>query len=188
VEEEEEEGGIAVGGGNLWEIGGNLGGNLGKIGGDLGEIPDPAWENLQPLTVDLWRAILQRLRADVLARAACVCRLWRSIAADPMVLSGLFRESWKLSRVFGRPMSTSFWSDAGLGRFAISHPVTRWDSIASLAVKYQVHVSPPLAPRSRHVGISILALSSLRDVETLEDVQSYKRSFLPLKWREYDSF
>ncbi|MCO5554215.1 hypothetical protein L7F22_007743 [Adiantum nelumboides] len=43
--------------------------------------------------------------------------------------------------VVGRPLSTSFWRDANLSRFAISHVVQRWDTVASLAVKYEVHVT-----------------------------------------------
>ncbi|KAI5084886.1 hypothetical protein GOP47_0001055 [Adiantum capillus-veneris] len=92
------------------------------------------------LTADLWRAILQKLPIDSLARAACVCRLWHCIAGDPLVLSNRLKEAWKFAEVVGRPLSTSFWRDANLSRFAISHVVQRWDTVASLAVKYEVHV------------------------------------------------
>eukprot|EP00250_Pteridium_aquilinum_P004380 c14595_g1_i1 orf=247-966(-) len=97
-------------------------------------------ENNQQLTADLWRTILQKLQVDSLAHAACVCRLWHCIASDPVVLSNRFKEAWKLARVVGRPLSASFWQDANLNRFAISHVVKRWDTVASLAVKYEVHV------------------------------------------------
>lgn len=97
-------------------------------------------EHSSVLTVDLWRTILQKLPGNFLARAACVCRLWHSIAGDPLVLSNRFKESWKLVQVVGRPLSASFWHDANLSRFAISHTVKRWDTVAGLAVKYQVHV------------------------------------------------
>lgn len=97
-------------------------------------------ERSQALTIDLWRIILQKLPLDSLARASCVCRLWHSIAGDPVVLSNRFKEAWKLAEVVGRPLTPSFWRDARLGRFAISHTVKRWDTVAGLAVRYQVYV------------------------------------------------
>ncbi|KAH7314917.1 hypothetical protein KP509_21G027200 [Ceratopteris richardii] len=92
------------------------------------------------LTADIWRTVLKKLPVDALARAACVCRLWHSIAGDPVFLSTRFKEAWKLANIVGRPLSSSFWRDANLSRFAISHTVERWDTVAGLAVKYKVHV------------------------------------------------
>lgn len=97
-------------------------------------------ENGLLLTYDLCRTILQKLPVNSLAQAACVCRLWHCIASDPMVSSERFKEVWKLAGVVGRPLSSSFWHNANLNRFAISHVVKRWDTVAGLAVKYNVHV------------------------------------------------
>eukprot|EP00250_Pteridium_aquilinum_P001468 c11657_g1_i1 orf=79-840(+) len=97
-------------------------------------------EHFYSLTVDLWRTILQKLPVNYLAQAACVCHLWHSIANDHVMLSSRFKETWKLAQIVGKPLSSSFWHDANLGRFAISHTVKQWDTVAGLAVRYQVHV------------------------------------------------
>lgn len=47
---------------------------------------------------------------------------------------------WGLKEVVGKPVSSSFWRDNGIGKFAISHRILRGDSVASLAVKYSVQV------------------------------------------------
>lgn len=91
------------------------------------------------LTGDLWRIILERLPVLALGQAACVCRLWHSIAADPEVLAAAFRIPWRLKEVVGRPLSSSFWRGQ-LGQFVISHTLQRTDTIAGLAVKYRVQV------------------------------------------------
>lgn len=102
--------------------------------------PTSQSEHGQPLTIDLWRIILQKLPVDSLARSSCVCHLWHSIAGDPAVLCNKFKEAWNLAEVVGRPLSANFWRDTSLSRFAISHTVNRWDTVTGLAVKYQVHV------------------------------------------------
>jgi len=93
------------------------------------------------LSKDLWRSILERLSAAELSRAACVCSIWNSIATESQVQINAFKAPWKLKEVVGRPSSGSFWLDSSLGRFAISHKLKRSDTMAGLAVKYQVHVT-----------------------------------------------
>ncbi|KAJ7547169.1 hypothetical protein O6H91_08G073300 [Diphasiastrum complanatum] len=93
------------------------------------------------LTEDVWRSILGRLPAVALARAACVCRRWYLIAGDPEVLSAAFKAPWKLRQIVGRPSSSRFWQIQSLKVFAISHTVQRWDTVAGLAIKYQVHIT-----------------------------------------------
>lgn len=87
----------------------------------------------------LW-TIFENLPLADLARAACVCRLWFSLASDREMQIRAFRSPWKLKEVIGNPSSSGFWRDNGLGRFAISHRLARGDSVASLAVKYSVQV------------------------------------------------
>ena len=107
------------------------------------------------LTGDLWRIILERLPVLALGQAACVCRLWRSIAADPEVLAAAFRTPWRLKEVVGRPLSSSFWRGQ-LGQFVISHTLQRTDTIAGLAVKYRVQVILLIRLRNsiRHLYLS----------------------------------
>ncbi|KAF3785658.1 F-box protein [Nymphaea thermarum] len=89
---------------------------------------------------DVLRCILERLPLADLARAACVCRIWRVGASDQEIVSRSFRSPWKLKEIVGRPSSTAFWRDNRLDRFAISHRIQRGDTVASLAVKYGVQV------------------------------------------------
>ncbi|KAL6561659.1 hypothetical protein OROMI_017260 [Orobanche minor] len=89
---------------------------------------------------DALRAILQKLSLSDLARAACVCRLWQSVASDSQMKIQAFISPWKLQDIVGKPSSSGFWRDNSLSKFAISHPLSRRDSIASLAVKYSVQV------------------------------------------------
>lgn len=89
---------------------------------------------------DVLRTIFETLSLPDLARAACVCRLWFSLASDHDLQTRAFRSPWKLKEVVGSPGSGAFWRDNGLGRFAISHRLVRGDSVASLAVKYSVQV------------------------------------------------
>lgn len=96
-------------------------------------------ENISGLTDDLWRMILELLPVTALGQAACVCRLWHSIATDPAALASAFMAPWKLKEVVGRPMSKSFWRSQ-LGQLAISHSLQRQDTVAGLAVKYGVQV------------------------------------------------
>ncbi|KAG0577743.1 hypothetical protein KC19_5G177800 [Ceratodon purpureus] len=96
-------------------------------------------ENVSGLTDDLWRMILECLPVTTLGQAACVCRLWHSIATDPATLASAFMAPWKLKAVVGRPMSKSFWRGQ-LGQLAISHTLQRQDTMAGLAVKYGVQV------------------------------------------------
>ncbi|KAK1258948.1 F-box protein [Acorus gramineus] len=92
---------------------------------------------------DILSSILGRLPPPDLARAACVSRLWRSIASDPDVLTrSLLRPSpWRLRRLVGSPSSGSSWRRlVGLERFAISHRIVRGDTVPGLAVRYDVQV------------------------------------------------
>ncbi|XP_058073713.1 F-box protein At1g55000 [Magnolia sinica] len=89
---------------------------------------------------DILRSIFERLPLPDLARAACVCRLWNSIASDREMQARAFKLPWKLKDVVGNPSSGSFWRDNGLGRFAISHRLARGDTVAGLAVRYSVQV------------------------------------------------
>lgn len=97
-----------------------------------------SWQ--KSLSPDLVRLILARLPARLLARAACVCRNWRAVAEDPALVVASFKDAWGLSGVVGRPSCPRFWG-GGLGQFAIAHTLQRWDTLESLAVKYDVQVS-----------------------------------------------
>ncbi|CAK9187570.1 unnamed protein product [Ilex paraguariensis] len=90
---------------------------------------------------DTMRVILEKLPLVDLARAACVCRLWNSVASDREIKTRAFKAPWKLKEIVGNPSSGSFWRDNSLGKFAISHRLVRGDSVASLAVKYSVQVT-----------------------------------------------
>lgn len=89
---------------------------------------------------DILRLIFERLPVSDLARSACVCRMWYSVASDREVQTRAFRSPWRLKEVVGNPSSGSFWKDNSIGKFAISHSLVRGDSVASLAVKYSVQV------------------------------------------------
>ncbi|KAJ9552522.1 hypothetical protein OSB04_016567 [Centaurea solstitialis] len=90
---------------------------------------------------DILRTIFERLPVADLARSACVCRLWSSVASDREIQVRAFKAPWKLKDVIGNPSSGSFWRDNSLSRFAISHRLVRGDTVASLAVKYTVQVT-----------------------------------------------
>ncbi|KAJ7534544.1 hypothetical protein O6H91_13G098700 [Diphasiastrum complanatum] len=62
------------------------------------------------------------------------------MAGDPEVLSAAFKAPWKL-RIVGRPSSSRFWQIHSLKVFATSHTLQRWDTVAGLAIKYQVHIT-----------------------------------------------
>ncbi|KAL6538480.1 hypothetical protein OROGR_012468 [Orobanche gracilis] len=44
-----------------------------------------------------------------------------------------FISPWKLQDIVGKPSSSGFWRDNSLSKFAVSHRLSRRDSIASLA-------------------------------------------------------
>ncbi|CAN4108749.1 unnamed protein product [Withania somnifera] len=90
---------------------------------------------------DTLRAILEKLALPDLARAACVCRTWNFVASDRELQTKAFKDPWKIKDVVGDPASQSFWRDNSLSKFAIYHRIVRGDSVASLAVKYFVHVT-----------------------------------------------
>ncbi|KAH6762551.1 hypothetical protein C2S52_019984 [Perilla frutescens var. hirtella] len=92
------------------------------------------------LCKDTLRTILQKLSLSDLARSACVSRLWRSVASDGEMQIRAFISPWKLRDIVGKPSSSGFWRDNSLSKFAVSHRLSRSDSIASLAVKYSVQV------------------------------------------------
>ncbi|KAM7473763.1 hypothetical protein LguiB_021006 [Lonicera macranthoides] len=89
---------------------------------------------------DILRSIFENLPLPDLARSACVCRLWSSVASDREIQTRAFKAPWKLKDVIGNPSSGSFWRDNSINRFAISHRLVRQDTVASLAVKYSVQV------------------------------------------------
>ncbi|KAF7044265.1 hypothetical protein CFC21_053518 [Triticum aestivum] len=90
---------------------------------------------------DLLRAVLHRLPPADVARAACVCRLWRAVASDRAVLEAAFRAPWGVRRVLGDPATRAFWRAASLARFALSHTVRRGDTVPGVALKYSVQVT-----------------------------------------------
>ncbi|KAI7746478.1 hypothetical protein M8C21_003294 [Ambrosia artemisiifolia] len=91
---------------------------------------------------DILRTILEKLPVADLARSACVCRLWSSVASDRDIQARAFMAPWKLNHLIGNPTSSSFWRDNNsLTRFAISHPLGRGDTVTSLALKYSVQVT-----------------------------------------------
>ncbi|KAG9456446.1 hypothetical protein H6P81_000954 [Aristolochia fimbriata] len=92
------------------------------------------------ISKDILRLIFERLPLTDLARAACVCRVWNSVADDREMLTAVFKSPWKLKDVIGNPSSRSFWCDNGLHKFALSHRLVRGDTVASLAVKFSVQV------------------------------------------------
>ncbi|CAJ1976136.1 unnamed protein product [Sphenostylis stenocarpa] len=91
-------------------------------------------------STDILRLIFQNLPIPDLARASCVCRVWNSVASQRDMLTRAFVVPWKLNDVVGDPLSGSFWRDNSLAKFAISHRISRGDTVASLAVKYSVQV------------------------------------------------
>ncbi|XP_071729804.1 F-box protein At1g55000 [Rutidosis leptorrhynchoides] len=90
---------------------------------------------------DILRTIFEKLPAIDIARSACVCRLWSSVASDREIQVTAFSAPWKLKHLIGSPTSGAFWRDNSLNRFAISHRLVRADTVASLAVKYSVQVT-----------------------------------------------
>ncbi|KAL2942051.1 hypothetical protein RDABS01_030401 [Bienertia sinuspersici] len=101
----------------------------------------PMNSNFSALTCrDILRIIFEKLPIADLARAACVCRSWNSVASDREIQAASFMAPWKLKEIVGNPSSGSFWKDNSLSKFAISHRIVRGDSVASLAVKYSVQV------------------------------------------------
>lgn len=89
---------------------------------------------------DILLTIFENLALNDLARSACVCKLWNSLASDRELQTRAFKAPWKLKDVVGDPISGSFWRDNSIGRFAISHRLVRGDTVASLAVRYSVQV------------------------------------------------
>lgn len=111
------------------------------------------------LDADVLRVILSCLPClPLLARAACVSRSWRTVATDPALLMNCFKAQWKLRDVVGRPSLSSSpkFFHRGLRLFAISHPLQRWDTVDSLAVKYDVQVTLAIFSSSNHALLYIL--------------------------------
>lgn len=92
------------------------------------------------LSLDTLWAIFEKLPLEDLARAACVCRIWNSVASDREFQIRVFKSPWKLKDVAGNPSCGSFWKDNSISKFAISHRILRGDTVAGLAVKYSVQV------------------------------------------------
>eukprot|EP00850_Spirogloea_muscicola_P022851 SM000315S11888 [mRNA] locus=s315:108481:110034:+ [translate_table: standard] len=74
---------------------------------------------------------------ESLPSLAATCRYWRDVLADPAPWARVFARTWALRRVVGAPSSTAFWRGS-LPQFAWSHRVSRLDSVAGLAIKYNV--------------------------------------------------
>jgi len=89
---------------------------------------------------DTLRLIFQSLTVADLARASCVSRIWNSVATEDDLVVAAFTARWRIKELIGRPVSGSFWRDNGIWKFAISHRISRGDSVTSLAVKYSVQV------------------------------------------------
>ncbi|KAL1188118.1 F-box protein [Cardamine amara subsp. amara] len=89
---------------------------------------------------DTLRLIFHKLTIADLARASCVCRVWNSVATEDDLVVANFTAPWRIKKLVGRPVSGSFWRDNGIWKFAISHRISRGDSVTSLAVKYSVQV------------------------------------------------
>ncbi|CAA7061590.1 unnamed protein product [Microthlaspi erraticum] len=89
---------------------------------------------------DTLRLIFQSLTVADLARASCVSRIWNSVATEDDLVVTAFTARWRIKELVGRPVSGSFWRDNGIWKFAISHRISRGDSVTSLAVKYSVQV------------------------------------------------
>ncbi|KAL3631698.1 hypothetical protein CASFOL_024682 [Castilleja foliolosa] len=92
------------------------------------------------LCKDTLQTILEKLPLPDLARAACVNRIWRLVASDRDIQIRAFMSPWKLQSVIGKPSSGGFWRDNSISKFAVSHRISRCDTIASLAIKYSVQV------------------------------------------------
>ncbi|XP_077213759.1 F-box protein At1g55000-like [Tasmannia lanceolata] len=119
------------------ENGSNLTGTLDYSGNNISALNS----NFSALiSRDILQTIFERLPLSDLARSACVCRVWNSVASDREMQIRAFKSPWKLKDVVGKPSSGSFWRDNSLGRFAISHRLVRTDTVAGLAVKYSVQV------------------------------------------------
>ncbi|KAG6750502.1 hypothetical protein POTOM_044998 [Populus tomentosa] len=99
--------------------------------------------------------ILRKLGARDLARASCVCKLWRDMASGDEIVRPAFMEPWKLKDIVGKPVSGSFWRDSGIWKFAISHKIVKGDSVASLAVKYSVQVNEKWDWKGENCGVLI---------------------------------
>lgn len=109
---------------------------------DLNIIISPMNSNFAALICkDILRTIFEKLPVIDVARSACVCRLWSSVASDREIIVRAFTAPWKLKELIGDPVSGAFWRDNRLNRFAISHRLVRGDTVASLAVKYSVQVN-----------------------------------------------
>ncbi|CAH2046964.1 unnamed protein product [Thlaspi arvense] len=89
---------------------------------------------------DTLRLIFNRLTVVDLARASCVCQIWNSVATEDDLVVSAFTAPWRIKELVGRPGSGSFWRDNGIWKFALSHRISRGDSVTSLAVKYSVQV------------------------------------------------
>ncbi|KAJ6757195.1 hypothetical protein OIU74_026442 [Salix koriyanagi] len=58
--------------------------------------------------------IFRKLGARDLARASCVCKLWRDMASGDEIVRSAFMEPWKLKEIVGKPKSGRFWRDSGI--------------------------------------------------------------------------
>ncbi|KAG5232472.1 F-box protein [Salix suchowensis] len=109
--------------------------------------------------------IFRKLGARDLARASCVCKLWRDMASGDEIVRPAFMEPWKLKEIVGKPRSGKFWRDSGICKFAISHKIVKGDSVASLAVKYSVQV---------------MEIEMLNNMTSDHDIYSRERLLIPI--------
>ncbi|XP_074585000.1 F-box protein At1g55000 [Curcuma longa] len=114
---------------------------------------------------DLLRSIFERLPPSDLARSACVCRLWRDFASDREMQEKIFRSPWKVRRVLGEPSSPAFWRHPSLDRFAISHRLSRGDSVAGLALRY---------------GVQVMNIKRLNNMMSEHGIYSRERLLIPI--------
>ncbi|EEF49837.1 F-box protein At1g55000 [Ricinus communis] len=116
--------------------------NSSEISGDTTTITiSPMNSHFAALTCrDTLRLIFEKLPVADLARASCVCRVWKTVSSDSEIVKNAFMSPWKLKGIIGEPVSGSFWRDNGIWKFAISHKIVKGDTVASLAVKYSVQV------------------------------------------------
>ncbi|KAF8392462.1 hypothetical protein HHK36_022804 [Tetracentron sinense] len=139
------------------------------------------------ICVDILRNIFERLPVPDLARTACVCRLWNSVASDREIHARAFKSPWKLKDVIGNPISGSFWRDNSLRRFAISHRLVRGDTVASLAVKYSVQIEDNVncffincAPDRAFELFPVMDIKRLNNMMSEHGIYSRERLLIPV--------
>lgn len=99
-------------------------------------------ENGDCLPADLMRSIFERLPMCSILRAGAVCRKWHKHAHNPELWAASFVRKWELDSISSSdfsPVSTSFWASKD-PFFVLPHAVSGTDTVAGLAVRYNVQV------------------------------------------------